>query len=59
LGRCPVPLFSPHWPGAALFLPGDCVGFYAIDAAEFMHIERRWQGSGEVPVEYLVPAEAA
>ena len=59
LGRCPVPLFSPHWPGAALFLPGDCVGFYAIDAAEFMHIERRWQGSGEVPVAYLVPAEAA
>lgn len=35
LGRCPVPLFSPHWPGAALLAPGDRVRFRAVDADEF------------------------
>ena len=59
LGRCPVPLFSPYWPGAALFLPGDAVSFDVVDAAEFARIEQRWQGSTKLPVEYLTVAEAA
>jgi KipI family sensor histidine kinase inhibitor len=59
LGRCPVPLFSPHWSGAALFLPGDAVSFDVVDAAEFARIEQRWQGSTKLPVEYLAVAEAA
>ena len=59
LGRCPVPLFSPHWSGAALFLPGDAVSFDVVDAAEFARIEQRWQGSTKLPVEYLTVAEAA
>lgn len=54
LGRCPVPLFSPAWAGAALFLPGDRVGFHAVDRLEFERLERRWQQDRRLPDEYLV-----
>lgn len=59
LGRCPVPLFSPEWPGAALFLPGDRVRFYAVDRPEFERLERHWQQDRRLPAEYLVSGEGA
>ena len=59
LGRCPVPLFSPEWPGAALFLPGDRVGFQAVDRLEFERLERHWQQYRHLPDEYLVCEGAA
>lgn len=54
LGRCPVPLFSPEWPGAALFLPGDRVSFHSVDKAEFERLEQHWQQDRRLPDEYLV-----
>lgn len=54
LGRCPVPLFSPAWPGAALLRPGDRVGFRAIDVTEFAALERHWQADPSMPAAYLV-----
>lgn len=54
LGRCPVPLFSPAWPGAALLQPGDRVSFRAIDAAEFAALEQRWRHDTALPLDYLV-----
>lgn len=59
LGRCPVPLFSPEWPGAALLLPGDRVGFQAVDRLEFERLERHWQQYRHLPDEYLVCEGAA
>ena len=59
LGRCPVPLFSPEWPGAALFLPGDRVGFQAVDRLEFERLERHWQQYRHLPDEYLMCEGAA
>lgn len=59
LGRCPVPLFSPEWPGAALFLPGDRVGFQAVDRPEFERLERHWQQDCRLPDEYLVCEESS
>lgn len=56
LGRCPVPLFSPAWPGAALLRPGDRVSFRAIDAAEFAALEQRWRHDAALPLDYLVVA---
>lgn len=56
LGRCPVPLFSPQWPGAALLQPGDRVSFEAIDAAAYAGIERRWRDDTAFPLEYQVAA---
>jgi allophanate hydrolase subunit 1 len=35
IGACPLPLFSPVWPQAALLLPGDRVSWRPIDAAEY------------------------
>lgn len=35
LPSCPLPLFSPVWPQAALLLPGDRVSWRPIDAAEY------------------------
>ncbi len=54
LGRCPVPLFSPMWPGAALLRPGDRVSFRAIGADEFAALEQRWQRDTALPLEYQV-----
>ena len=54
LGRCPVPLFSTRWPGAALLQPGDRVGFEPVDAAEFAALARRWREDPSLPVEYQV-----
>ena len=54
LGRCPVPLFSPDWPGAALLAPGDRVAFTPVDAEAFALIERRWLTDRAQPLDYLV-----
>ncbi len=54
LGRCPVPLFSPRWPGAALLQPGDRVAFSPVDAGEFAALARRWREDPELPIEYRV-----
>lgn len=59
LGRCPVPLFSAEWPAAALLLPGDRVGFQAVDRLEFERLERHWQQDRRLPDEYLVCEGAA
>ena len=59
LGRCPVPLFSAEWPAAALLLPGDRVGFQAVDRLEFERLERHWQQYRHLPDEYLVCEGAA
>ena len=56
LGRCPVPLFSPYWPGAALLQPGDRVSFFPVDAGEFAALERRWREDAAPPLEYRVSA---
>jgi len=56
LGRCPVPLFSPQWPGAALLQPGDRVSFEPVDAAAFAEIEKRWRDDPSPPLEYQVAA---
>jgi len=39
IGACPVPLFSPAWPQAALLQPGDRVGFRAVDEAEYRSLQ--------------------
>lgn len=49
LGLCPVPLFSPLWPQAALLLPGDRVRFRAVDLAEYRQIESALTGAQFLP----------
>ncbi|MCK6406743.1 MAG: 5-oxoprolinase subunit PxpB [Rhodocyclaceae bacterium] len=54
LGRCPVPLFSPHWPAGALLRPGDRVAFAPVAPDEYAALAERWRHSPEVPCDYLV-----
>lgn len=54
LGRCPVPLFSPEWPGAALLRPGDRVAFSAIPPEEFAAMDAHWRSDRRMPLDCLV-----
>lgn len=57
LGRCPVPLFSPDWRMPALLSPGDRVGFYPVDLAEYRALEKRLASHAACrmpPLEFLL-----
>ncbi len=49
IGRCPIPLFSPDWPEAALLQAGDEVGFRCLDLVEYRELASTTNDTRHVP----------
>jgi inhibitor of KinA len=59
IGVCPLPLFSPSWPQAALLQPGDRVRLRAIDAGEFAALQAAapaMRAAAQPPLAFLAAA---